>query len=292
MDFREERFKHVRSSESIGPWPFITRTVYKFEDSSVDIWSSRHARKNLILPETLGDEAKTLRGRQLWAPATLNWWIGIIFALGASLFVTASVLTLLPNELETVGLSATQVNAVYFAGSIPFTLAAYLQLYQSNHSQPAQGEGKKTDRPTIFLGWKPANIGWISCLLQFLGTVLFNVNTFDAMIPSLNWFQQDLFVWVPNFVGSVFFLASGYLAFAEVAHAYWSWNTSNLSWWVVFVNLLGCLFFMASALCAFITPGPVNETAVTLATLFTLVGAVGFFVGAVLSLPEASQTAS
>lgn len=216
----------------------------------------------------------------------------MIFAVGASLFIAASVLSLLPNEKQTFGLTATQVNAVYFAGSIPFTLAAYLQLYQTNHAQPSQvGDGKNA-RPTIFLGWKPANIGWLSCLLQFLGTVLFNANTFDAMLPSLSWFQQDLFVWVPNYVGSVFFLASGYLAFAEVSHAYWSWNTNDLSWWVVFVNLLGCLFFMASALCAFITPGPVNETAATLATLFTLVGAIGFFVGAVLSLPEASQTIS
>ena len=30
--------------------------------------------------------------------------------------------------------------------------------------------------------------------MQFLGTPLFNANTFDAMLPELGWLQQDLAV--------------------------------------------------------------------------------------------------
>ena len=140
---------------------------------------------------------------------------------------------------------------------------------------------------STLLGWQPHNIGWLSCALQFVGTILFNFNTFDAMIPSLTWFQQDLVVWAPNIIGSILFLASGYLAFIESCHAHWAWKPKSISWWVVFTNLLGCVGFMISALFAIVLPGPSNIEAVTLAVLFTLFGAVGFLVGSLLMLPEA-----
>ncbi|MGA7952035.1 MAG: hypothetical protein WCA07_00805 [Gloeobacterales cyanobacterium] len=44
---------------------------------------------------------------------------------------------------------------------------------------------------------------------------MFNVNTFDAMLPGLNWLQQDLTIWAPDFNGSVLFLVSGYLVVPE-----------------------------------------------------------------------------
>ena len=34
--------------------------------------------------------------------------------------------------------------------------------------------------------WCFSLCGWLSCALQFPGTVLFNFNTFHAMIPGLN----------------------------------------------------------------------------------------------------------
>ena len=139
---------------------------------------------------------------------------------------------------------------------------------------------------TLF-GWRPHDIGWLSCALQFVGTILFNFNTFDAMIPSLTWFQEDLVIWAPNIVGSILFLASGYLAFIETCHAHWAWKPKSISWWVVFTNLLGCVGFMISAIFAIFLPGPPNIEAVTISILFTLLGAIGFLVGSLLMLPEA-----
>jgi hypothetical protein len=86
-----------------------------------------------------------------------------------------------------------------------------------------------------------------------LGTLLFNANTFDAMLPGLGWLQQDLAVWIPDFVGSILFLASGYLAFGETCHTYWAWKPQSLSWWITFTNLFGCVAFMISAFFAFET---------------------------------------
>ena len=54
--------------------------------------------------------------------------------------------------------------------------------------------------------------------------------------------------------GSVLFLAPGYLAFIETSHAYWAWQPKSLSGWVMFVNFLGCVAFMVSAVLAFVPP--------------------------------------
>jgi hypothetical protein len=280
-----------RLLEEAGPGPFITRRVFRHLDGTLRIWRSRHHRKGLTPPEEaqLRAVASLLR-RCLWMPGTLNWWIGTVFALGSFLFGLGSVLSLYPEMARAFGLDATGVNLVYFAGSIPFTTAAYLQLYQAaNAGEVSREDGRVTPpRRRAIFGWKPRDVGWLSCALQFPGTVLFNFNTFDAVLPGLDWAGQDLVVWLPNVVGSVLFLASGYLAFIETCHGFWRWEPGSLSWWVTLTNLAGCLGFMASALFAFVPPSGLSAMAALLATVFTLAGAVGFFIGSVLMLPEAA----
>jgi hypothetical protein len=271
--------------EASGPWPFITRIVYRDADRIKQVWESRQHRKGLGKAET--DAGKI--ARCLWAPGDLNWWIGSVFALGSTLFALGSILLLAPGLATSWSISADSINLIYFLGSIPFTSAAYLQLYQSANV-PAFGSPAppSPDRHRSLFGWRPRDIGWLSCALQFIGTLLFNLNTFDAMIPSLSWFQQDLAVWIPDLFGSILFLASGYLAFVETCHAHGAWKPESLSWWITLINLLGCAGFMIAALFAIILPGPGHPEMATLATAFTLQGAICFFLGSVLMLPEAS----
>ncbi len=272
--------------ETSGPWPFVTRYVRRLADGRLEVRSSRHHRKRLALPEAFQSEAFAgVLWRCLWMPQELNWWIGVIFALGSFLFGLASVLSLAPQLAASWSLSPTQVNAIYFAGSIPFTTAAYLQLFQAANAAPLS-DHTVSHRPRRFIGWRPHEIGWLSCALQFVGTILFNFNTFDAMIPSLTWLQQDWAVWLPDVVGSVLFLASGWLAFIEACHAHWAWRPRSLTWWVVFMNLLGCVGFMVSALFALQLSGASDTLAATLAIAFTLQGAVCFLAGSLLMLPE------
>lgn len=215
-------------------------------------------------------------------PLNLNRWIGIIFAIGSSLFMLASALSLMPTLAQAWSINSTGINLTYFAGSIPFTTAAYLQLFQAANSS-------KVKQRRQLIGWRPSDIGWLSAALQFVGTILFNFNTFDAMIPSLDWLQQDLLIWAPDIIGSVLFLASGYLAFIEVGNAYWTWQPKSRSWWCVFTNLLGCVGFMISALFAIVLPGTSSTEAATISILFTLLGAIGFLIGSLLMLPEAKE---
>ena len=96
-------------------------------------------------------------------------------------------------------------------------IAAYLQLYQAANAGLMVGGGKSGQ---VWFGWQPGDAGWLSCALQFAGTILFNFNTFDALIPGLSWWQQDSYIWVPNILGSVLLLSAGYLAWIEVCHAH------------------------------------------------------------------------
>jgi hypothetical protein len=273
--------------EAIGPWPFTTRRTYRMPDGSLTVWRSRHHRKGLSAPETRMAPESLLRC--LWMSWLLNWWIGVIFAIGSLLFAVASVLSLWPHLAAAWSLNSMGINALFFAGSIPFTAAAYLQLFQTaNAGEPLRDNASPRHKPKL-LGWRPRDIGWLSTALQFAGTILFNVNTLDAMIPALDWLQTDLIVWAPDFVGSMLFLAAGYLAFIETCHAHWAWKKENISWWVASINLLGCLGFMISAAFAFVLPGLQNTEAVTVAVAFTLIGAVCFLAGSLLMLRETAE---
>lgn len=275
---------------SAGPWPFITRRTYVLSDHSRLIWRSRDHRKGLHRIKVYRFAA--IGGhllRALWMPRRLNWWIATVFALGASLFILGSLLILAPAIGQPWGLQESAANAVFFAGSIPFTTAAYLQLFQAANVREFLPQGSAKPGRTAVFGWRPHNIGWLSCALQLPGTVLFNFNTFDAMLPGLNWIEQDLEIWVPNFIGSILFLASGYLAFTETCHAHFAWKPAHISWWVTFSNLFGCVGFMISAVFAFVPPEPLPFDAVTISVFFTLLGAGGFLVGSVLMLPETAR---
>lgn len=270
----------------------VTPEVYEGIARNIRKWNPRRFRKGLR------EEEKEIRvlvqelWRCCWAPSDLNWWIGGLFGLGSLFFVSGSVLSLCPSLARAWSLTATGVNAVYFLGSLFFTTAAYLQLYQAANALPSSADAPpSTSRRRAYFGWYPRDIGWLSCALQLAGTVLFNFNTFDAMNPPATWLEQDLVIWLPDLIGSILFLASGYLAFVESNQAYWAWRPASISWWVTSFNLLGCVGFMSAAVFAIVLPRPPQLETATLATAFTLAGAVCFFVGSCSMLPEANSGA-
>jgi len=219
--------------------------------------------------------------RCLWMPQQLNWWIGSVFALGSLLFLIGSWLSLNPSLAHRLAMGTAAVNRLFVLGSIPFTTAAYLQLFQ------AANAGRSSRQPIRWFGWRPRELGWLSCALQFPGTILFNINTIAALDGRLNWLGQDGLVWVPDLLGSLLFLASGWLAFLETCHGHGAWQPGSLSWWVTVINLLGCIGFLGAALTGLVMPGGAGPMFPTVSLLFTLLGALGFLIGSLLMLPEA-----
>lgn len=276
--------------KSEGAGPFISKQLFRLSGGETIVWQSRQHRKG-ITERALHDVESF--GRAFWSgfsnPGKLNWWIAVVFSVGSALFVAGSVLALIPNLAKSAGLDNTQVNGVFFLGSIPFTTAAFLQFWQATQAtQCTYQDQNKPFRQTQF-GRYLTSIAWLSAGLQFIGTLLFNVNTFNGMNSHLNWLQSDMNVWVPDFIGSILFLASGYLAFIEVAHAYWKCDGTSICWWIVFINLLGCIAFFVAAIFSFTPTGGASTFDINAALLFTLIGAFCFLLGSLLMLPEAGM---
>ncbi|AKB27138.1 hypothetical protein MSSIT_0419 [Methanosarcina siciliae T4/M] len=142
-----------------------------------------------------------------------------------------------------------------------------------------------------WLAWQPVRIDFWVTFSQFLGTIMFNFNTFDAFL-NLGWIGQDLLIWVPDMVGSIFFQISGTLAVFEICHRWWCWRSRNIDWWITIINFVGCVAFLISAFLAYIRPDPIFDNLALWSTAFTLIGAVCFFVGAYLMWPEMAREES
>ena len=81
---------------SRGAWPFVTHLHLRHPDGREEVRHSRAHRKRLSeLPYWEKGLLLILRGT--WMPRELNWWIGVVFAIGASLFALGCVLFLVPS---------------------------------------------------------------------------------------------------------------------------------------------------------------------------------------------------
>jgi hypothetical protein len=175
-------------------------------------------------------------------------------------------------------------NLTYFIGSIFFTTAAFLQYHEAASSSPTLS-GPHRRRLRALLRLQHHRIDWWASLIQFVGTLWFNRTTFSAWVVGLGAGTDHHPVWRPDALGSVCFLVSSWLAWAEECHGSFAWRPRQLSWWITLLNLVGSVAFGVSAVASYVKP---NGQLVSLVwtNLGTFVGAVCFLAGAVLLLPE------
>jgi hypothetical protein len=218
-------------------------------------------------------------------PRLLNTAIAVLFMVGSTCFAAGTV----PAYADAVGGLAVAVT--FFVGSLFFTSASLLQLLQAQTPSMTPGAAGAGDPAPLAL-WapkQPHDRGWLSAATQFPGTLAFNVSTAFAISVSLSSHQAQRLVWRPDFVGSILFLvASGYGILA-VAGRYRVWRPGDPSWRIAWVNMAGSVFFMMSAIGAFIIPATGSAVDPRWANLGTFLGAVCFFLGAALLIPAWSK---
>ena len=122
--------------------------------------------------------------------------------------------------------------------------------------------------------------------MQSIGTLLFNRSTFHALDTALSTAQQNRLVWAPDLFGSVAFIVASTLAWLEVCQRWWGWRPSDTEWRIVALNLAGSIAFIVSAFAAFVRPATGELANVPISNLGTFIGAVCFFLGAALLIPE------
>jgi YrhK-like protein len=185
--------------------------------------------------------------------------IATLFMIGSACFAIASV----PGYAS---ISEEASAITYFVGSLFFTAAAFHQLQTSI-----------------------AGIDRWSSLIQFAGTLFFNVNTFVAVDEKLSPHAKDLLVWAPDAIGSVCFLVSSVLA----TYAVWSRRNDMHVRRIADFNLYGSIAFGASAVAARYVGDTDELVNAALASSGTLVGAIFFFFAAwMLRRGEAQPVAS
>jgi hypothetical protein len=200
-------------------------------------------------------------------PATQRAWeraISIGFSIGSLCFLVGPF----PGFVELVGTEADA--AVFFAGSLFFTFAAALELREGTARR-----GRRWGR----------DASWWSAAVQFAGTLLFNLSTFDALQDSLSAHEEDRLVWAPDALGSIAFLASGVLAYAVAARA----GRHDRDWTMAAINLAGCVLFGVSAVGAYIVPDTGSIFDLAAANWGTSLGALCFLIGAVMVYPRAGR---
>lgn len=275
-----------------GPGPFVTHVVRPHPVAGHLVASSRRHRKGLLPHHVPTREhidrppaTRLSAFRHIWAPQQLSWWIGILFAVGASLFATGAASTAWPAVAPSAVLAPGRITTVFFVGSLFFTTAAWLQWLQALNNDVSEAFGERPGTWRWF-GWLPHNLGYLASAAQLVGTLLFNVSTADAALPDLTWRQEDLLVWTPNMLGCLCFLVASLLALVEVTHGAVVFAPRSVSWWIAVINLAGSIAFQVSAAYAVARPTPAGPDALFWSNAYTWLGAMCFFLGAYLMIPE------
>jgi len=204
--------------------------------------------------------------------------MGVLFAVGSICFALGSF----PPYATGVGTNPDDLT--FFIGSIFFTTASFLQYYETACAPSSLDRVGRRGFGAL-LKVQHHRIDWWAAIIQFAGTLWFNRTTLSALLVGLGASPAHHPVWRPDALGSVCFLVSSWLAWAEECHGPFAWRPALLSWWITLLNLVGSVAFGASAIASYVKPNG-QLVSLALTNLGTFVGAVCFFVGAVLLLPE------
>ena len=188
--------------------------------------------------------------------------MAVLFAGGSACFVVAS----LPGFVQLVGSEV--VGVVYFVGSLQFTAAAAIQWLV-----------------TI----RRLGLNWWSGGIQFVGTLLFNRNTYNAMQAGLDANSYDRLVWTPDVLGSICFLIASYLAYAQACGGFVRRPRRDRSSVMATLNLAGSVAFGIAAIAAYWVPTSGSVLDLAAANGFTALGGLCFLIGALLLLPRSDD---
>jgi hypothetical protein len=273
-----ERVESVADWEEVdrrGIGPFTTSVVLRSPDGRQVEYTAWNHRKGHGLIDVA--HAKPRASIRWWAPDRRGWWIAILFMIGAACFALGAF----PPTTMALGSAAAWV---FFIGSIFFTSAAYLQYFEAtNEGDDIEG----LERGRRFIGARTQSIGWWAAVIQLLGTVAFNVSTFNALRDLSTW-QEETLVWVPDVVGSICFLVASALVILETHDRIRGMLFRSLESRISAINMLGSIAFGISAIGAFVVPSTGDLLSVTIVNIFTFLGAVLFFIGALLLIPDIS----
>ncbi len=190
--------------------------------------------------------------------------MGYGFATGSALFAAGAVMAVLQADVLAT-------NVVYMFGAVFFTSSAAVQWRAAADRKPA----RRLHDPD-----------WMSAVIQFVGTLSFNVMTVRAVLMTINPVGVPYTdVWDPDVVGSALFLISSWVAWHPIAREKRHHMVHGRSALICTFNMLGSVFFALSAWGAALLPSG-SYRSLFWNNAGTFVGAVFFLVAALALLPR------
>jgi hypothetical protein len=214
-----------------------------------------------------------------------GWWMGALFASGSTCFAVAAIAS------QWASAPRPAIGVTFFVGSILFTLAAALQYTQAVAA--GGGEARRVGLRRFPVSFEPRRADWLAASIQFAGTLLFNVSTFEGMRRGFDTRETNLRVWAPDAFGSIAFLVASEIAFADACGGRWFCIRSHDSTWrIAAVNLLGWVAFGVSAIAALVEPSNAEPVSAAVSNAGTAVGALCFLAGGLLLMAAARRAPS
>ncbi|HEY2477978.1 MAG TPA: hypothetical protein VGI17_04545 [Solirubrobacterales bacterium] len=202
------------------------------------------------------------------------------FLVGGSLFAIGALLA----QADVGGPRLAAV--VYMVGGVFFSTGGYASVLLAINAPHRRRDGTWAGERWRWWAREPGNYDYLAAAVLFAGTLVFAVNLIDSLLGHLTPTQEDRLVWNPDIIGCALFLISGHLAMVDISGSWWPWKgglrlrAEGLGWWIVFINQLGSVLFMAAAIASFVRADG-DMIAVGIANWGTLTGALCFaFAGA------------
>ncbi|GAA1641794.1 hypothetical protein [Georgenia ruanii] len=134
-------------------------------------------------------------------------------------------------------------------------------------------------------GWRPRDPSWLAAATQFPGTLFFNVSTFAALTYNATVAEENRRIWRPDFFGSTLFLVASAFGIVAVGGRIRKAWADLVPRGIAWLNMIGSVFFMASAVASYVLPGTAEMLGPRLSGAGTLLGALCFLAGAGLMFP-------
>ncbi len=285
--------KNITDKKQLKNRFFITQ-VFDFNNANhTYLYTSRRMRKGLdeLLVDKQFNSLKhpfyQLSSLFTYKPKTLTWWIGVLFMIGSSGFIAGCIMYLYFEN----SLTDFTKNLTFFIGSIFFTAAAYLQYLESiNADITNENHFNNDNKKWVWFAFRHKNLGFLASASQLAGTVLFNINTFNPLYFNFTFLEEDLFIWVPNMIGSILFLTASFFGWLEIYRDKHVKPFRSISWYIIWINILGAVFFQLSAIKSYVYLNSGKLVGITASLEYTLSGAVCFFIAAYLLIVEMNET--
>ena len=219
--------------------------------------------------------------RQLtWNPHDFEWRVTTLFIVGSTLFALGSF------PLYTQIVDGRAVGVTFVIGSLFFTTAALSAAVRVIDDDRNDGS-----RTRWWSESRVARLRW-AAVIQLGGTLLFNINTIDAMVTTFSVEEANRLVWAPDFIGCIAFLVASHLYWRDTRSRRSDSDAHDSEWWSSLLNYVGSVLFMVSAIAAFTLTTTGETVNIAIVNAGTFAGALCFLVGSYVLWPPAKPEAT